>query len=45
MLIVYDSNKDNPYLSKRFMIAESKVAIDAGVVYPKYEPAEFFIKK
>lgn len=35
VLIVYESNKENPVFTRRFMIAESKVAIDAGVAYPR----------
>jgi len=35
VLVVYDSNKDNPIFTRRFMVAESKVMIDAGVVYPR----------
>ncbi len=35
VLVVYDLNKDNPVFTRRFMVAESKVVIDAGVVYPR----------
>jgi hypothetical protein len=35
VLIVYEQNKENPIFIKRFMVAESKVIIDANVVYPR----------
>ncbi|MBK9327855.1 MAG: DUF5103 domain-containing protein [Sphingobacteriales bacterium] len=35
VMVVYDQNKDNPVFTRRFMIAESKVMMDAGVVYPR----------
>jgi hypothetical protein len=35
VLVVFENNKDNPIFIKRFMIAESKVVIDAGVAYPR----------
>lgn len=35
VLIVYESNKENPIFVRRFMIAESKVIIDAGIAYPR----------
>ncbi len=34
-LIVYENNRDKPVFTQRFMIAESKVVIDAGVAYPR----------
>lgn len=34
-LIVYENNRENPAFVRRFMIAESKVMIDAGVAYPR----------
>ena len=34
-LIVFENNKENPVFIRRFMIAESKVVIDAGVSYPR----------
>jgi hypothetical protein len=35
VLVVFESNKDNPILTQRFMVAESRVVIDAGVAYPR----------
>lgn len=35
LLIVYENDKDHPVFTKRFMIAESKVVIDAGVAYTR----------
>jgi hypothetical protein len=35
VLLVYETNKENPIFTRRFMVAESKVIIDAGVVYPR----------
>lgn len=35
VMIVYEYNKENPVFTRRFMIAESKVSVDAGVVYPR----------
>ncbi len=34
-LVVYENNRDNPVFTRRFMIAEEKVVIDAGVAYPR----------
>jgi hypothetical protein len=35
VLIVYETNKDNPIFTRRFMVNESKVVVDAGVAYPR----------
>lgn len=35
VLVVYENSRDNPVFIKRFMIAESKVVIDAGAAYPR----------
>lgn len=35
VLIVFETNKDQPVFTRRFMIAESKVLIDAGIAYPR----------
>ncbi len=35
VMIVFENNKDNPIFIRRFMIAESKVMIDANVAYTR----------
>ncbi|HNY55896.1 MAG TPA: DUF5103 domain-containing protein [Chitinophagales bacterium] len=35
VLIVYENNKENPVFTRRFMVAENKVIIDAGIAYPR----------
>lgn len=35
VLLVYESNKENPIFVRRFMLAESKVVIDANVAYTR----------
>ncbi len=35
VLIVFENNKENAILTRRFMIAEDKVSINAGVAYPR----------
>ncbi|HOY42366.1 MAG TPA: DUF5103 domain-containing protein, partial [Chitinophagales bacterium] len=34
VLIVYENNRENPVFTRRFMVAENKVIIDAGIAYP-----------
>ncbi|HPA36654.1 MAG TPA: DUF5103 domain-containing protein [Chitinophagales bacterium] len=35
ILLVYDRDKDKPLFSRRFMITEAKVQVQAGVAYPR----------
>jgi hypothetical protein len=35
VLIVYENNRENPVFTRRFMVAENKVIIDAGIAYPR----------
>jgi hypothetical protein len=35
VLIVYENDKENPIFTRRFMIAESKVIIDANIAYTR----------
>ena len=35
VMIIYDKDKDHPIFTRRFMVAEAKVVIDANVVYTR----------